>query len=78
MPEVIEDGVTGFVVETVDDAVEALGRLGDLSRATCRREFERQFTSERMARDYVAAYRSMLGTPALAARAAMRRQTAAE
>jgi glycosyltransferase involved in cell wall biosynthesis len=57
VPEVIEDGVTGFVVESVDEAVRAVGRLADLSRSTCRAGFERRFDAARMARDYLEVYR---------------------
>jgi glycosyltransferase involved in cell wall biosynthesis len=60
VPEVIEDGVTGYVVDSVDEAVKAVGRIGDLSRSAIRRIFEERFTSRRMAEAYVAAYRSLL------------------
>jgi glycosyltransferase involved in cell wall biosynthesis len=62
MPEVIDDGVSGFIVHTVDAAVEAVGRLDTLSRAEIRECFERRFTAERMARDYVEIY-SRLAKP---------------
>ena len=60
VPEVIEDGVTGYVVGSIDEAVSAVKRIGDLSRASCRRVFEERFTSRRMAEDYVEAYRSLI------------------
>jgi len=53
--EVLEDGITGHVVETAGDAVKAVRNLA-LDRARCRLEFERRFTAERMARDYLEAY----------------------
>jgi glycosyltransferase involved in cell wall biosynthesis len=56
VPEVLEDGVTGFVVESVDQAVAAVGRIGELSRRVCRREFERRFDAHRMAQDYLRIY----------------------
>ena len=59
VPEVIEDGVTGFIVDGVEEAVRAVGRVGELSRLGCRREFERRFTAARMARDYVAIYENL-------------------
>jgi glycosyltransferase involved in cell wall biosynthesis len=59
VPEIIEDGVTGFIVESVDDAVEAVGRLDEIDRSACRRAFERRFTASRMARDYVQIYRRL-------------------
>ena len=59
VPEVIEDGVTGFVVQTVEEAVEAVTHLDEIDRAVCRAEFERRFTAERMATDYVSVYRAL-------------------
>jgi glycosyltransferase involved in cell wall biosynthesis len=53
VPEIIQDGVTGFIVEGVEQAVEADGRVGALSRRACRDAFERRFTAARMAADYV-------------------------
>jgi glycosyltransferase involved in cell wall biosynthesis len=53
VPEVIEEGVTGFVCENVDQAVRAVARLDDLDRQTCRRRFEERFSIERAAGDYV-------------------------
>ena len=49
VPEIIEHGVTGLIVEDEAKAVAAVRRLADLSRATMRRRFERRFTAERMA-----------------------------
>ena len=60
VPEVMEDGVTGFVVDDLDEAVRAVERVADLSRAACRRAFERRFSATRMARDYLAVYRRLL------------------
>jgi glycosyltransferase involved in cell wall biosynthesis len=60
-PEVLEDGVTGFLVESLGGAVAAVADLGRLDRATCRAEFERRFTVERMARDYVSVYERLAG-----------------
>jgi glycosyltransferase involved in cell wall biosynthesis len=59
VPEVIDDGVTGFVVNDVDEAVRAVGRLGELSRRRCRQVFEERFSDERMTRDYLAVYRRL-------------------
>ena len=55
----IDDGVTGFIVDTIDDAVEAVGRIGALDRQACRRVFETRFDAARMARDYVEVYRAL-------------------
>jgi glycosyltransferase involved in cell wall biosynthesis len=54
--EVMEDGVTGFVVTDVDQAVEATRRVGSLNRARCRHVFEERFVASRMATDYVKVY----------------------
>ncbi len=53
VPEVIEDGVTGFVVSNMAEACEAVKRLPELSRAVIRARFEERFTAGRMAVDYV-------------------------
>jgi glycosyltransferase involved in cell wall biosynthesis len=58
-PEVIEDGLTGFIVEDVNGAIGAVDRLSHLSRTAIRRRFEQRFTARRMAQDYLAVYRSM-------------------
>ncbi len=60
VPEIVEDGVTGFVVCSEEEAVAALGRIDGLDRARVRRRFEARFTAERMARDYLAVYRRLL------------------
>jgi glycosyltransferase involved in cell wall biosynthesis len=59
VPEVLEQGVTGFIVHDEDQAVEAVGRLGALSRARIRAEFERRFTAQRMAQNYLKLYARM-------------------
>src|SRR5262245_55012362 len=56
VPEVIEPGVSGFIVESIDEAVAAVGQARELSRAGCRAAFLARFTSERMARQYLALY----------------------
>jgi glycosyltransferase involved in cell wall biosynthesis len=58
-PEVIDDGVTGFVVEDINGAIGAVDRLSHLSREKIRRRFEQRFTARRMAQDYLSVYRSM-------------------
>ena len=64
MPELIDDGETGFLVHDVEGAVNAVKRLGEIARHACRRAFERRFTAERMARDYLAVYDDLLGRSA--------------
>src|ERR1700719_3759935 len=59
VPEIIDEGLTGFVVEDETSAVAAVGRLSALSRQAIRKQFEARFTARRMALDYLAAYRSL-------------------
>jgi len=61
VPEVIDEGESGFIVNTVEEAVAAVARAKTLSRAGVRACFERRFTAERMARDYLAVYRNLPG-----------------
>jgi glycosyltransferase involved in cell wall biosynthesis len=60
VPEVVEDGLTGFVVDSIEEAVQAVSRLDHLSRASCRRAFEQRFDAGRMAADYVEVYRRLV------------------
>ena len=64
VPEVLEDGLTGFIVEDEMSAVGAVYRLGDLPRQKIRRRFEERFTARRMAQDYLAVYRGLMQTTA--------------
>jgi glycosyltransferase involved in cell wall biosynthesis len=57
VPEVVEDGVTGFVVDSVEEAVRAVGRVGAVSRRGCRVAFETRYDAARMARNYLDVYR---------------------
>jgi glycosyltransferase involved in cell wall biosynthesis len=56
VPEVVEDGVSGFIVDSIEQAVVAVQRIRGLDRAKVRAAFERRFTVERMARDYLKIY----------------------
>ncbi len=58
--EVVEDGVTGFVVNSEEDAVAALARIDTLDRGKVRERFEARFTATRMAEEYVALYRQRI------------------
>ena len=58
--EIIDEGLTGFIVEDETSAVSAVGRLSRLSRDAIRTQFEARFTARRMALDYLAAYRSLM------------------
>ncbi|PYK52986.1 MAG: glycosyl transferase [Verrucomicrobia bacterium] len=61
VPEIMEEGHTGFIVEELEDAVEAVQRVPELSRKRCREVFEQRFTVTRMARDYLQAYKRLIG-----------------
>jgi glycosyltransferase involved in cell wall biosynthesis len=61
VPEVLEDGLSGFIVKDIDDAVAAVSRIGSLDRAAIRATFEARFSVERMACDYLAIYRALPG-----------------
>jgi glycosyltransferase involved in cell wall biosynthesis len=57
VPELIEEGVTGFVVDSVDEAVAALAKVQKLDRKRCRQTFEKRFSVTRMTEDYLEIYR---------------------
>jgi glycosyltransferase involved in cell wall biosynthesis len=61
VPEIIEHGRSGFLVDSVPAAVDAVRRAHEIGRGECRRVFEQRFTAERMAADYAEAYRAILG-----------------
>jgi len=61
MPELIEHGVTGFLVGSIEEAVAAIARLSEIDRAACRAAVAARFTVERMADRYLKLYRSILG-----------------
>jgi len=56
VPEVLESGVTGFIVHSEQEAIEAVGRIGSLDRDRIRAEFDRRFTAHRMAQNYLNLY----------------------
>jgi glycosyltransferase involved in cell wall biosynthesis len=58
--EIVEDGVTGFFVHDIDEAVAAVGRVSSLDRRVCRRVFEKRFSVERMCLDYQRIYARVL------------------
>jgi len=62
MPEVIDDGVTGFLVDTPKQALAAIERVGEIDRAGVRRAVAARFSVDRMADAYIALYREILGT----------------
>jgi len=61
LPELIDHGVTGFLVDGVDDAVDAIGRIGEIDRAACLAAVSARFTVGRRADRYLELYRSLLG-----------------
>ncbi len=61
VPEIVEPGLTGFIVEDEAGALAAVGKLGSLSRQKVREQFDARFTARRMAEDYVNIYRSLAG-----------------
>jgi hypothetical protein len=65
VPEIVRDGVTGFVCASVDDAVARVPQLAALSRRACRTHVEATFSTDRMVDRYLEAYRAALdaGTP---------------
>jgi glycosyltransferase involved in cell wall biosynthesis len=68
VPEVIDDGVTGFIVDNEAEAMKAVRRLEMVDRGKVRSMFETRFTVERMAADYLSVYRSLSGVRRDAAR----------
>jgi glycosyltransferase involved in cell wall biosynthesis len=63
-PEVIDHGITGFVVEDETDAVRAIRHLDQLDRQQVRKQFEKRFTAQRMTREYLEVYNGLLNGPA--------------
>ena len=60
VPEVIDEGVTGYVVDSVDEALLKMGSLLALDRGRVRRRFDERFSATRMAHDYIRIYQSQL------------------
>lgn len=60
VPEVIQDGLTGFIADSVDDIVEAIHKVDQLQRGNCREMFEKRFTAEVMADNYERIYRGII------------------
>jgi glycosyltransferase involved in cell wall biosynthesis len=60
MPELIDHGVTGFLVKSLDEAVDAIGRIGEIDRAACRAAVSARFTVDRMADRYLELYRLVI------------------
>ena len=60
VPEIVEDGVSGFIVEDLDGAIDAARRTSALDRRACRAVFERRFSAERMANTYLEVYAELI------------------
>ena len=60
MPELLRDGVTGYLVSDADAAVEAVDRIGELSRQQCRAEAEQRFSADRMVADYLSLFEQIV------------------
>ena len=63
VPEVIDEGVTGHIVDRVDEAIAMLGAVLALDRRRVRQRFDERFTARRMAQDYVKIYERVIGDP---------------
>jgi glycosyltransferase involved in cell wall biosynthesis len=63
VPEVVEDGVTGHIVDSLDEAICKIGSTLSLNRSRIRRRFEERFTAARMAQDYLKIYHQLIGKP---------------
>ena len=59
VPELLEHGVNGWIVDSIDAAVDSLRQADAIDRRACRASFEQRFTADRMARDYVAVYKRL-------------------
>ncbi len=64
LPEVIDHGVTGFIIDSLDEAVAAVPALLQIDRRKVRAVFEKRFSANRMARDYLSAYARLIGNSA--------------
>lgn len=72
IPEIIEDGVTGFVSENIGEMAASVTRVDSIDRARCRAAFDQRFTARRMAQDYVKCYERLIEAKQVAADAAPR------
>jgi hypothetical protein len=67
VPEIIDNGVTGQIVDTEEEAIRKLPHVLSLDRRAVRRRFEQRFSATRMAKDYIQLYRSLMQRPLLLA-----------
>jgi glycosyltransferase involved in cell wall biosynthesis len=59
-PEVVDNGRTGFLVDSEDEMADAIGRIGEIDRAACRAATEGYFSTDRMVAEHVALYEEVL------------------
>ncbi|MBG0560291.1 glycosyltransferase family 4 protein [Actinoplanes aureus] len=60
MPEVVDEGVTGRLVDTIDEAVQVVGRLAEIDRAACSARARERFSADRMVEEYLTIYRKII------------------
>jgi glycosyltransferase involved in cell wall biosynthesis len=60
VPEIVDDGATGFIVDDLDTAIQVVPKIRDLDRNLCRRRFEERFSAARMAQEYLAIYQRLI------------------
>jgi glycosyltransferase involved in cell wall biosynthesis len=60
VPEIMQEGETGFIVENFDQALAAVERVSQINRLHCRRVFETRFSAQRMAKDYLKVYQAII------------------
>ena len=65
VPEIIDPGVTGLIVDSMDEAIRVMPQVLALDRRAVRQKFEQRFSASRMAKDYVQVYRSLIKQQAL-------------
>ena len=63
VPEIVDNGVTGQIVDTEEEAIRQLPQVLSLDRRAVRRRFEQRFSATRMAKDYIQVYRSLMKRP---------------
>ncbi len=64
IPEIVRHGETGYVVEDIEDAADAVATVRSIDRSVCREDVERRFSHTRMAHDYVGVYQEILNEDA--------------
>jgi glycosyltransferase involved in cell wall biosynthesis len=60
VPEVIDEGITGFIVNSVEEGVDAINRIHEIDRRTCRAVFEKKYNAKRMTTDYLKVYEQLI------------------